>query len=38
MRQWFTMAANAFMDLIRQPVLLLLTGSVLFAVLFAAEK
>jgi hypothetical protein len=33
-----TMTANAFRDLNRQPVFLRLTGSVLLAVLFAAEK
>ena len=36
MRQFFTIAANAFMELIRQPVfLLLMTGSVLFEIFLA---
>jgi ABC-2 family transporter protein len=36
MRQFFTIAANAFMELIRQPVfLLLMTGSVLFELFLA---
>src|SRR5208282_3847605 len=36
MRQFFTIAANAFMELIRQPVfLLLMTGSVFFGLFLA---
>ncbi|MGA2786900.1 MAG: hypothetical protein ABSF60_05185 [Verrucomicrobiota bacterium] len=36
MRQFYTIAANAFMELIRQPVfLLLMTGSVLFEIFLA---
>ena len=36
MRQFFTIAANAFMELIRQPVfLLLMTGSVAFELFLA---
>jgi len=36
MRQFFTIAANAFMELVRQPVfLLLMTGSVLFELFLA---
>src|SRR5580704_13056967 len=36
MRQFFTIAANAFMELIRQPIfLLLLTGSVVFELFLA---
>ncbi|HEY3932926.1 MAG TPA: hypothetical protein VGM58_11240 [Verrucomicrobiae bacterium] len=36
MRQFFTIAVNAFMELIRQPIfLLLLTGSVLFEIFLA---
>ncbi|MGD0085602.1 MAG: hypothetical protein ABSC24_00585 [Verrucomicrobiota bacterium] len=36
MRQFFTIAANAFMELIRQPVfLLLMTGSVVFEIFLA---
>ena len=36
MRQFLTIAANAFMELIRQPVfLLLMTGSVLFEIFLA---
>src|SRR5258708_39979133 len=36
MRQFFTIAANAFMELIRQPIfLLLMTGSVLFEIFLA---
>src|SRR5208282_6378487 len=36
MRQFFTIAANAFMELIRQPVfLLLMTGSVIFELFLA---
>jgi ABC-type transport system involved in multi-copper enzyme maturation permease subunit len=36
MRQFFTIAANAFMELVRQPVfLLLMTGSVLFEIFLA---
>src|SRR5476651_55101 len=36
MRQFFTIAANAFMELVRQPIfLLLMTGSVLFEIFLA---
>src|SRR6202167_190926 len=36
MRQFFTIAINAFMELIRQPIfLLLMTGSVLFEIFLA---
>src|SRR5580700_5635634 len=36
MRQFFTIAGNAFMELIRQPIfLLLMTGSVLFEIFLA---
>src|ERR1700689_3032054 len=36
MRQFFTIAMNAFMELIRQPIfLLLMTGSVLFEIFLA---
>src|ERR1700743_1306406 len=36
MRQFLTIAANAFMELVRQPIfLLLLTGSVLFEIFLA---
>src|ERR1044071_2000202 len=36
MRQFFTITANAFMELIRQPIfLLLMTGSVLFEIFLA---
>jgi len=36
MRQFFTIAVNAFMELIRQPIfLLLMTGSVLFEIFLA---
>ena len=36
MRQFLTIAANAFMELVRQPVfLLLMTGSVLFEIFLA---
>src|SRR5256714_3517479 len=36
MRQFFTIAANAFMELVRQPVfLLLMTGSLMFEIFLA---
>src|SRR5690348_8672425 len=39
MRQFFTIAANAFMELIRQPIfLLLMTGSVCFEIILAVPN